>query len=193
MTAQIADTVTLDGVSYDIIGVDAPGLPRPEDFSLQPRSIHTGCWRGFFLDFVCAKGRLHLNRLSIGEGDGVRPRVASARSARSRGDGHWHYQFPNHPVAYSGRLLLGAEFIQERYVHMGIQSADAFLKVLEVTFREGRVDAQVDLSCEAAALREEPGAKNIESVAPRLAAWLSAPFSLGPARRTETLPPQEVS
>jgi hypothetical protein len=199
MTAQIPDTLILDGVTFDVVGVDGAGLPRPEDFAIDPRSLHSACWRGFVLELVCEGGRLLLAHLSVAERDEQPPRIRGARLTWPKEGATWRYEFRRRGVPFSGRILLGGDFIRERYLHMGIQSASSFRTVLELSFRRGHLQAQVDLSAEAATVREvvpEPWVLNavmravrrlpedyspvdLASVAPRLAHWIDAPFTGG--------------
>jgi hypothetical protein len=65
------------------------------------------------------------------------------------------------PVQYSGDLILGREFIQEMYIHMGYQRAVAYKKLLYLEFTNGLLNKLVDLS-EANAIQREKCIKNPE-------------------------------
>jgi len=56
-------------------------------------------------------------------------------------------------VPFSGGLLLGHDFIQELYVHMGFHPAWKFRQVHEVLFENGQVVKAADRSAEMAEFR----------------------------------------
>ena len=47
---------------------------------------------------------------------------------------------------YTGKILLGKDFIPEHYIHMGYQRANAYKKLIEVEFLEGQLIAVKDMS-----------------------------------------------
>jgi hypothetical protein len=47
---------------------------------------------------------------------------------------------------FTGTLLLGKDFIDSMYVHMGFQSAESFQTVIEVTVKNGDITKVTDLS-----------------------------------------------
>jgi hypothetical protein len=183
MTGQIPDTVHLDGTSYAITAVDGEGLFTPEDHGLRLRPLSTACWRGFVCFYAVRDGQLLLETLEVGLGpdhphvtlDGRRPEKASRR--RGHHQTATLYRELAIPVAYRGRLLLGAE--RDLYTHMGFQPAWYFRRVVELVVEDGRVSNATDRSAELAEvrrrLREEPRRPR-SSNAP--ADWITRTFSL---------------
>lgn len=47
MTAQISDTFLFKGDQYSLIGMSGGDLISPEQFGMEPKMIHTACYRGF--------------------------------------------------------------------------------------------------------------------------------------------------
>ncbi|MBS3793093.1 hypothetical protein KGY77_10685, partial [Candidatus Bipolaricaulota bacterium] len=56
---------------------------------------------------------------------------------------------------YTGGLLLGDEFIQDLYTHMGFQAPWKYEKVIELIFEEGKLQKETDRSERMAVLRDE--------------------------------------
>ena len=59
------------------------------------------------------------------------------------------------PVSFTGGLLLGADFIEEMYVHMGFHPAYKYRRVVELSFAEGRLAEARDVSEAMARFRED--------------------------------------
>ena len=60
-------------------------------------------------------------------------------------------------VPFTGGLLLGADFIEELYVHMGFHPAYKYQHVLELTFETGQLLSQSDRSIEMEEIRHRKG------------------------------------
>jgi hypothetical protein len=52
------------------------------------------------------------------------------------------------PLTFTGELLIGKDFIQEKYIHMGFQPPSSYQTVLELTFVSGLCARQIDKSGE---------------------------------------------
>lgn len=66
------------------------------------------------------------------------------------GYGTMHYSSLHLPMQFRGKLLLGADFIRERYVHLGFQATQSYRKVMELTFLAGKLVNSQDRSEEFA-------------------------------------------
>ena len=69
--------------------------------------------------------------------------------------GHHLYKGLNIKVPYSGKILVGDEFLHEYYIHMGYQRAWAYKVLTELIFENGVLVETNDQSQVAAELREK--------------------------------------
>jgi hypothetical protein len=145
MTGQIHDKVIYAGTEYDLVSVDGEGLFEPSVYGMLPQMLHTACWRGFYCAYEIELSELFLTSLTIRTHDGHYPPVGGIFPSDD-GYGTMHYLGLRLPMLFRGKLLLGAEFIREKYVHMGFQSPDAYQKVVEVTFLAGKLISTQDRS-----------------------------------------------
>jgi hypothetical protein len=67
MTAQITDTIIYAGKEYSIIGILGIGIPSPQDFGMEPASMHTACWRGFVSKYEIVNDVLYFAELTLNE------------------------------------------------------------------------------------------------------------------------------
>ncbi|MCP2341236.1 hypothetical protein [Actinomadura rupiterrae] len=154
MTGQIPDSVQYRGHSYSLTGQEGEGLFDPADHGIQPAVMSTACWRGFICEYTVVDGGLVLTELQLSvEGDpptlfGVAPERDELRDLI--------YRNLREPVRFTGRLLLGREFIDGLYVHMGFQSSWKYQDVQELEFENGHLTAVHDRSAEAAQRRAAP-------------------------------------
>jgi hypothetical protein len=83
------------------------------------------------------------------------------------------------PVEFTGRLLLGDDYVHVGYLHMGFTPAWLYANVRELIFDGGRLVGAYDRSAELAAVRERLGPAGLRP--PRQATrpdWMDAAFSL---------------
>ena len=159
VTAQIPDTVLLEGRELAIAGVQGTGLFDPLDHGLAPRMIHTACWRGYLCRYAVADGELVVDQLTLGAGSTLDEQEITRTTTVLGGHADTSerglvYRDLNRPVPFTGGLLLGAGFVQSTYVHMGFHPAWKFEQVAELLAEGGRVTAVADRSEEMARLRE---------------------------------------
>lgn len=160
MTAQVADTVELEGREYSIAGVRGGPLFDPGQHRIKPGVIGTACWRGYICSYLVDDGLLHLVKLVVGSGTKVAGRTLDAEGRLLGGRlkpaeswTGWEVTGIDLPVPLTGGLLLGRRFIQATYVHMGFHPAWKFAKVIELLADGGKVTATLDRSAEFAAIR----------------------------------------
>lgn len=206
MTAQIPDIVTYRGQQYSIAGVDGTGLFKPEDHGLVPHALSTACWRGFHCEYSVEDAALLLEQVNIGlseedfsSGVQVFGRAFESYSfeATKLEKGVWvpvtavaHDKIVrglHQPMSFTGGLLLGGEFIQEMYVHMGFHPAHKFRVVHELIFEDGNLQKAFDRSGEMAnfrkAMASDPSPRERKPGKQEIEEWLKSTFSLDYARR----------
>src|SRR5262249_46056836 len=84
------------------------------------------------------------------------------------------------PVAFSGRLLVGADVVADApFLHMGFFPAWMYLDVYELVFDRGGLVSSVERSAELAAVRDRLGDSGARPrVNEPVKEWISRTFSL---------------
>ena len=111
--------------------------------------------------------------------NGVLPKAGGRDSSFSD-----NYHNVGLPLPFSGGLMIGDDFVNDRYVHMGFQSAWKYRKVIEFRFKEGILAATYDRSADMAAIREANAGKDPDAlgkpITPHgIAEWIGRRFDLG--------------
>lgn len=205
MTAQVPDVVVYRGITESIAGVAGAGLFDPRGLGLPLQVISSACWRGFHCEYAVEDGALVLRQVNLGlkaedvdrmANGGIAcpfgrvPQRYSSRIRVLRGDDwvdeDWHssdYRIDglSEPVAFGGGLLLGDDFIDETYIHLGFHAPYQFRTVHELIFDAGRLVAEHDRSPQMKDLRRFLD-KRLQSAGAatggELAARLRSAFSL---------------
>ena len=68
--------------------------------------------------------------------------------------GHKHYKKLHEPIIYTGKILVGSEFLHQYYIHMGYQKFWSYKKLTEFVFENGKLIQTNDYSDIAAKIRE---------------------------------------
>ena len=152
MTAQISDILRWEHEEWAICAIECEWPFHPSTaFGLQPEAHCTACWRGFFGFFGISENRLRLEELHVflNEPGPVVEGIVGYEDLY----GAVCYEGLVYPIGYSGRLLLGADFIDELYVHMGIQRPHCYRKVIELVCEDGVIVGRSDHGVLAEAVR----------------------------------------
>ncbi len=140
MTGQIEDALQFEGETYSIISF-TNALFDPSIFGFDPVMMHTACYRGYHCWLVIDEGTLFLENLNIQDKNNHYPKINGVSSVVHPPDEIycWRYEGLNQRINFTGQVRLGKDFIQDLYVHMGVQSATSFKTVLEISIIDGRV------------------------------------------------------
>ncbi len=160
MTAQIGDRFKFEGKEYSIVAISTPLEFDPLKYGITPEAACTACWRGFWGVYNITETGIFLEDLYINSKDdyypeieGVLPLSEDEPSKRFSYMGHHLYKGLNIKVPYSGKILVGNEFIDKYYIHMGFQRAWAYKELTELVFENGELLETIDQSQVAADLR----------------------------------------
>jgi hypothetical protein len=164
MTAQVSDTITLDGLEYSIAAIQNrwPFDPRQEGFA--PKAPHSGCWRGFVARYAVDRGLLVLDRLEICLGDAQPPAWYGVEARKSEHFEHsrmWEYADMSLPMLYTGGVIACDGFLDEFYVHLGFHRPHCYAMVKELIFEDGALAAQHDRSARMETKREAVRAQKL--------------------------------
>lgn len=147
MTGQIEDALQFEGETYSIIGL-SDSIFDPSILGFDPVTMHTACYRGYHCWFVINEGMLSLENLNVRDKNNHYPEINGVSSVVHPPDEIycWRYEGLKEPINFTGQVRLGKDFIQDLYVHMGVQSATSFKTVLEINIVNGEVRSVEDRS-----------------------------------------------
>lgn len=183
MTAQVPDEIRYRSRLYAITAVDGHDLFDPVAHDLEPGMLSTACWRGTRCRYAVSRGRLTLTAVQLGRSNaparrlfGVKPGVSPARDMHP---GAWHHRRLAVPIPFTGRLLIGAGYVDVGRHAMGFPPAWLYQRVHELRFALGRLTSTHNRSTQLAMVRHRLGADGLH---PRPGetgqAWVHRTFSL---------------
>lgn len=176
MTSQMADQVFFEGEQYVVTAVDGTGLFDPREHGLEPRTLHTACYRGSVCHYAVVDRRLVLRELELGSAEEP-PQIDGVQAKRDDEFGSWRYQGLAAPVAFTGRVLIGSGDLDDRpYLNMGFWPAWMFAEVRELAFRAGELVTADDCSAAIAAIRPDMIGRPAEGESTE--DWIHRTFSL---------------
>jgi len=189
VTAQINDKVFHRKVAYSIAGISGSGLFEPQAHGIEPVSMSSACWRGYYVEYAIEDSQLILTQVTLGlsKGDELRakagygpplfdilPRQESQRCA-------WVYGPLHVPMSFTGGLLLADGFIRELYVHMGFHPAWKYRQVREVLLEGGQLTDDFDRSAQMEDARTrfsaQPLKPDLAEGRQRMTEWIEQCFS----------------
>ena len=171
VTGQFADQVEWQGEPYYVTAVDGTGLFE----AAGAQATSTACYRGYVASYRIDDGNLVLVELETGQAyDGAHLGVSPVPDR-----GVHLYQALAVPVAFTGRLLIGAGYADIGRLNMGFPPAYGFQRVWELIFDAGRLIIAHERSSDLAAVREHlagvrPGPAEGEATTQ----WVDRTFSL---------------
>lgn len=154
MTAQISDKYTYKGDKYSIVAISNPINFHPKRFGLNPISICTSCWNGYWCEYDITEKGIFLEELFVHDANKKYPKINGRSVSIQDRLGHKHYKKIHEPIVYTGKILVGDRFLQQYYIHMGYQRAWAYEKLTEFVFENGRLIEINDYSEVAEKMRE---------------------------------------
>ena len=169
MTAQIGDTFRYKKKEYNIVALSAPIQFQPEQYGLIPEPINTACWNGYWCDYNINSDGIFLEHLYINTKDGIYPKINGADPDKEGRNKKLNFQYMGHHkysnlhirIEYTGKILVGSDFISDYYIHMGYQRPWSYEKLLELIFEEGVLLDTIDHSDFAGQLRAREDLQNV--------------------------------
>ncbi len=159
MTAQFSDTFHYHGNDFDVAGVNGNELFYPSGFGIIPKSNCTACWKGFIATYGILDEMLVLDELDINIDNLPKkflwfkraPKINGHKPVNTPDDGpgtffEYHFENVALKINFTGGILIGRDFIQELYVHMGFHPAWKYLEVYELLFEKGKLVKENNVS-----------------------------------------------
>ncbi len=181
MTGQIADQFSYKEDNYDLIGLKGSNLFNPEEYGVFPIMASTACYRGFVAEYNITDKQLILNSLMLRSNEEKLNEIngVAAKKEEKVMMFNFLYEDLNLPIKFTGFILLGKDFINEMYVHMGYQRPIAYKIVIEFQFKEGELVTINDFSEIIEKLRNEDPYKDANPNYDESAKdWIERLFSL---------------
>ena len=156
MTAQRQDYYRYKGKNFDLLAVSDSIPFSPEDYGLTPHMSSTACYRGYWCGYEITDEGMFLEELYLYNRNGEYPDFAGTPVSPQtfHDQGHRLYRGVHLQIPYTGRLLIGADFLRQYYIHMGFQQPFAYKMLTELVLRDGFLQETIDRSGEAAKMRE---------------------------------------
>ena len=163
MTAQIGDTFRYKKSEYNIVAISNPLEFNPQQYGITPKACCSGCWAGYWCEYEISDKGIVLTNLYINSKDsnypeinGVRPLSADKKTKEQfTYMGHHKYKGINIKIPYTGKIVVGKDFLQQYYIHMGYQRAWSYETLREFIFDGGSIVDVVDHSDMAKMLRKQ--------------------------------------
>lgn len=162
MTAQVGDRFTYKKEGYNIVALSEPLKFNPKDYGITPTARCTGCWAGFWCEYDISETGIVLKNFFINSKDdhypevnGVLPECVGHSKTPREYMGHHCYRGVNISIPYTGKIVVGKDFLQEYYIHMGYQRAWAYEVLKEFVFEDGKLVETIDHSEVAEGLRKQ--------------------------------------
>lgn len=158
ITGQVPEEFLYKDEVYSLAGVKGVGLFSADEFGIPTQSASTACYRGFQMGFKIQDNELRLNWMVLKTDlspppsiNGIEPQQITERYSMFS----HRYEDLNIKSHFTGKLLIGKDFIQSMYVHMGFQKPIAYEIVLELFLEEGTITEIKDRSKEVEVLRKQ--------------------------------------
>lgn len=121
MTGQIGDSYRIQDDAYTIVAMSEKMNFSPEIYGLVPLAVCTACWAGYWCDYVIEDTKIILKNLYINCKDEQYPPFNGVAVTKEKEEfeylGHHMYQNVNLVMEYTGRIVIGKDFIQKYYIH----------------------------------------------------------------------------
>lgn len=163
MTAQIGDRFRYKKNEYSIVAISNPLKFKPEDYGITPEPVCTACWAGFWCEYHISEKGIVLENLYVNSKDDYYPEINGVSPAAGEKCskkyieymGHHCYRGVNIKIPYTGKIVVGKDFMREYYIHMGYQRAWSYKVLKEFVFKDGVLLDVIDHSKVAEDLRQK--------------------------------------
>ena len=157
MTTQFPDRVLYRDHSWILAWTSGTGLFSPRQHGIEPAASCSACWCGYVCVYRVADRRLLLDRLALNL-EGPPPVLFGVRPEPDRSTVPLFsamYNDLQHPVPFSGGLLLGRDRPEWPRSLAGMHPAWKYREVVELVFANGELAEARDCSGPLTAIRRE--------------------------------------
>ena len=157
MTAQFPDRVLYRDHSWILAWTSGTGLFSPRQHGIEPAANCSACWCGYVCVYQVADRQLLLDRLALNL-EGPPPVLFGVRPEPDRSTVPLFsamYNDLQHPIPFSGGLLLGRDRPEWPRSLAGMHPAWKYREVVELVFANGELAEARDCSGPLTAIRRE--------------------------------------
>lgn len=159
MTAQVGDSFKYKQRQYNIVAISNPLEFSPQQYGITPEANCTACWAGYWCEYEISDKGIILESFYVNSKDDYYPEINGVLPLGKDKDfecmGHHYYKGVNIKMPYTGKIVVGKDFMNEYYIHMGYQRAWSYKELKELVFKDGVLIEVVDHSAVAAELRKQ--------------------------------------
>ena len=151
MTDQIFDTLIYQSRECPILAISGDGLSTPRDFGIQAETLHTGCYRGYYMRYLCREEQLFLDKMTVRAIDGSYPRIRDIEPFQCFEE-MWAamvYTRLCEPVSYTGGIVIGQNF-RDGIGTIYPLKYYCYKTVIELLFENGRLQKTTNYSDQVA-------------------------------------------
>lgn len=147
MTAQISDSFLLEDRTTCLVASSGDFFFHPMSLGIRPHFASTACMDGYHCTYGLEQGQLVVKELSVSTLREVPPPIGDIDPKKSDSVMFdYVYEGLRLPMAFTGKLLLGDDFLPSYYVHMGYQSFWSYSRLFELSFTDGELTGYKDCS-----------------------------------------------
>lgn len=139
MTAQVGNKFRYKEREYSIVA-QSERLNKPSliNYGIIPKDTCTACYAGFWYSYNITDEGLFLEDIHVNSARGKYPKINGVLPDKAVDSMDMHvYKNVNIKVDYTGKLLLGRDFLSDYYIHMGLQWPWAYETLTEFVFEKG--------------------------------------------------------
>ena len=168
MTAQIPDTYIFHEDEYRYVASEPRFDFTPRSLGLEPESISSACWRGFFCTYEISEKGFKLKDFYVHTKDDKYPSIDNnaelishvgirgiAGTITKEKNGYRYYKDVYFPIDFTGSILVGKGFLKHYYLHLGYQRFYTYETLIEIVIANGKVVKMLDRSEIAKLCREK--------------------------------------
>jgi hypothetical protein len=162
MTAQIKDKLMYQGQEWSVIHSHGQGLFSPEEHGFTPWARSSACHRGYYCHYLIVRDQLMMQKLWMSL---QYPEMVLARNGRGtsllgampqedKDQGMLVYEWLASPMKFTGGLLVAREEIEIDSYWRRLFSLLKYRTVRDLTFDQGHLIQDEDVSLDVARMRE---------------------------------------
>lgn len=150
MTKQMADYVFYDGNRYELLGDTSRQLPPLEKYVFNPVPMGTACYRGYVANYEIIDTCLCLTYLVLQDANEHYPPIGGVAAVEGGG----RYEGLSERMSVDSVITIGKDK-PENWALPDIRLPNDYCHVLQLTLQQGCVQTVIDISEQAAAIRDE--------------------------------------
>lgn len=154
MSGQMSDVIVIEGEEFAIVEPAGDVLFDVRAHGVAPVMMHTANTRGISALYRIENGQLLLSDLQVGSVEEP-PVIGETTPTTDEFGQTWTYLALDHPISWTGDLILGAGPIRDLYVHSGFLPVWHYERVIAVDLENGVVQSTEDRSEQVAQFRAE--------------------------------------